>query len=207
MFPVLHPLDLPRAPAQQLGPHLRVRQPGPSILVGTFLQVFLVLAVPAYCLILVYAWMFPFGWSHSCIRILSGELSAYADIHGHFPAGQQTPEASLSLLYHKGFGVGAETLRGKTVPLSLVERILSEGGLLGADTCGWHYVEGLTHRDDRHLAILWDKVGLGHNGERLFPPGHEVLFLNGDVRIIRKADWQTFLEEQEELRAGIGKRP
>ena len=30
--------------------------------------------------------------------------------------------------------------------------------------------------DDRRLALCWDKVGLGHNGERLPDGGHTVLF-------------------------------
>jgi hypothetical protein len=76
--------------------------------------------------------------------------------------GGGTPEGSLSLLFSNY--VDAYTLRGKTVPLNVTEEGL-ETGKLGPDSCGWHYVEGLTDTDDPQIAILWDKVGLGHNGE------------------------------------------
>ncbi|MBL8794818.1 MAG: hypothetical protein JNM56_12995 [Planctomycetia bacterium] len=182
-------------------------EPGWSILVGSFLKVALPITVVAYGIAAWIAWKYPYGHSHCCIQFMRHALEMYAMKHGRFPSGEATPEASLSLLYHDDNECGAGVLRGKTVPLAVVERILNEGGLLGPDTCGWHYVEGLSPQDDRRFAILWDKVGLGHNGQRLSPPGREVLFVGGEVRIIRQADWPTFLAEQERLHAERRKQP
>ena len=103
-----------------------------------------------------YRYQFPYGASHCCDLILYQELAEYAASHGGaFPAGQSSPEASLSLLYTNVDGVTAELLRGKTVPEPLVRQILSHGGLLEPDSCGWHYVEGLKTDDDPRLAIFW----------------------------------------------------
>lgn len=149
---------------------------------------------------------YPYGWSHCCIKCMGLALCNYADAHGRFfPAGEATPEASLSLLYREGF-IDAETLRGKTVPEDVVRAILEKGELLGPDTTGWHYVEGLTLNDDPRIAILWDKVGLSHNGARLRGGGHEVLFVNGSSDYIRGKDWDTFLKEQEGLLAARTER-
>src|SRR5216683_121100 len=113
---------------------------------------------------LYHRWKYPYGWSHSCDKGLMFSLHQYAEDHGGaYPAGEATPEASLSLLYPKY--ADASLLQGKTVPLELVEAILERGDHLGPDTCGWHYVEGLRLDDNRRLALCWDKVGLGHNGE------------------------------------------
>jgi hypothetical protein len=147
-----------------------------------------------------HRWMFPYGYSHCCDIGLKFALDAYADEHGGlYPAGQVTPEASLSLLYPKY--TDPEVLRGKTVPLERVQQILAHGQLLDADSCGWHYVEGLTKSDDGRLAIFWDKVGLSHNGQHLWEGGHSVVFLDADCRVVSAEEWPQFLEEQATLLA------
>ena len=145
-------------------------------------------------------WLYPYGRSHCCDTALWLDLQNYAASHGGaFPAGEATPEASLSLLYPKH--ADANLLRGKIAPLVDVEAALKKNGRLGPSTCGWHYVEGLTTSDDGGIAIAWDKVGLGHNGERLSQGDHTVLFLNGRSEQITGDRWQAFLEEQQKLLA------
>src|SRR6267142_2049671 len=123
-----------------------------------------------------YHHRYPYGWSHCCDKVLAFALFQYADEHdGWFPQGEATPEASLSLLYRQDPAL-AYNLRGKTVPESIVRARLEAGELLTPETCGWHYVEGLRKDDDPRLALFWDKVGLGHNGERLSGGGHWVCF-------------------------------
>ena len=105
---------------------------------------------------------YPYGFSHCCDVILPGALQEYARTHGGaFPTGEATPEASLSLLYREKASYGRladeRLLRGKTVPESVVKKILERGELLTPDTCGWHYVEGLRTDDDPRLALFWDK--------------------------------------------------
>ncbi len=145
---------------------------------------------------------YPYGWSHCCLKGLGLSLLNYAETHdGHFPAGAGSPEASLSLLYQWSKGaVDAEVLRGKTVPVETVRKILEQGKLLGPETCGWHYVEGVTMSDDSHTAIVWDKVGLGHNGQDI-GGGHSVWFVHGPEEIIPASKWPQFLEFQQELMA------
>ena len=118
----------------------------------------------------------------------SRELCAEAN-SGVYPHGEVTPEASLSLLSRRELSFAenphsaVELLRGKTVPAEAVRAKLAAGQLLDPDTCGWHYVEGLTRRDNPELAIVWDKVGLGHNGERLGGALHEVLFVGRTLAV------------------------
>jgi len=147
----------------------------------------------------VYQRTYPYGWSHCCDRILMIALENYADDHGGaFPAGENTPEASLSLLYPKY--ADANLLRGKTVPLATVQSILDRGERLGPESCGWHYVEGLSKNADWRLALVWDKVGLGHNGQRL-DGGHMVVFVHFRFEHIPASQWDDFLQEQEAIHA------
>jgi hypothetical protein len=141
---------------------------------------------------------FPYGWSHCCDIQLGSALEQYAEEHGgHFPSGGDCPEASLSLLYSNY--ADANLLRGKIVPVDIVERALATKGKLGPDSCGWHYVEGLTLSDDPRIAIVWDKVGLGHNGQRLKNGGHSIILANGFRDFVSGARWPQFLEEQKQL--------
>jgi len=154
-----------------------------------------------------YAWWwhqrYPYGWSHCCDKQLMFALADYARAHdGAFPAGGETSEASLSLLYPDY--ADANLLRGKTIPLEVVEPILAGGGRLGPETCGWHYVEGLRVIDNRNLALCWDKAGLGHNGERLLEGGHWVIFIGHHIDYVPAQGWGQFRREQQELRAALG---
>lgn len=153
----------------------------------------------------VYAWRwytFPYGFSHCCLKQLGTALRSYAEDHdGHFPSGGGSPEASLSLLFRGDYGMDGQILCGKTKSPEVAQAILERGELLGSDTCDWHYVEGLTLADDRRLAIVWDKVGLGHNGQKLPQGGHSVLRLLGAEEVIPESEWPAFLEMQEQLMA------
>jgi hypothetical protein len=157
------------------------------------------LAVLAVAGIVWYKRTYPYGISHCCITLLSMALRMYAEDHGdRFPAGGASPEASLSLLYKTG-GIDAAMLRGMTIPEATARRMLESGKPLTAETCGWHYVPGLTKADDTRLALLWCKQPLGHNGQRTKGGGRQVVFVDGYTRWITGAEWPTFLEEQERL--------
>jgi hypothetical protein len=166
-----------------------------------------VVAITAAALALLmgagYAWhryTYPYGFSHYCLTVLGLALRQYAEEHdGHFPAGGVCPEASLSLLDRGHDGVYGSVLCGKTKSAEAATQILKDGGLLNADTCDWHYVEGLTLADDPQLAIIWDKVGLGHNGQRLSGGGHSICRLDGIEEEISESEWPQFLEEQKRL--------
>jgi len=146
-----------------------------------------------------YTQTFPYGSSHCCIIQFICTLEQYAEENGgKYPAGESSPEASLSLLY-KSNGMPPDILRGMTVPEKTVRRILEGGGLLGPDSCGWHYVPGLTRADDQKLALLWCKSALGHNGQRTKDGSREILFVGGRLGLISGDEWPAFLQEQEDL--------
>lgn len=145
-----------------------------------------------------YRWKYPYGRSHSCDKLLWFALLDYADDNGGvFPAGEGTPEASLSLLYPKY--ADAHVLSGKTVQPEVAQAILDRGELLGPETCGWHYVEGLERGGDSRLALFWDKARLGHRGERLSEGRTAVFFLSIGHKYISEAEWADFLTQHEEL--------
>jgi hypothetical protein len=149
-----------------------------------------------------YRYNYPYGAKHACLKCLGASLLMYADRHGsRFPSGGGCPEASLSLLY-RAVNESPYVLSGKTKSAEAAEQILKRGELLGPDTCDWHYVEGLTQCDDPRLALVWDKVGLGHNGERLAGGGHTILRVGSlGEEVIPESEWSAFLEEQERLMA------
>ncbi len=150
-----------------------------------------------------YRYTYPYGPKHACLACLGSSLLCYAGRHnGHFPTGGGCPEASLSLLYREEPDLGACVLSGKTKSTEAAQELLERGELLGPDTCDWHYVEGLTQYDDPRLALVWDKVGLGHNGQRLPDGSHTVLRVGciGE-EVIPESEWPKFLEEQERLLA------
>ena len=147
-----------------------------------------------------YRYEYPYGRTHCCTIGMWFDLRAYAESHeGRFPTGESTPEASLSLLYKAEHSL-PDWLAGRAKSGEVAKKILESGGLLGPQTCDWHYVEGLTWDDDDQIAILWDKSSLGHTGYRL-NGGHEVLRLRGLPEVIRADKWKEFLAEQAQLLA------
>jgi hypothetical protein len=166
----------------------------------------IVLAVIGTLFAVAYGWYrytYPYGRSHCCLKGIGIALEMYATRYGgHYPAGGGSPEASLSLLYREHtFEIGGYYLCGKTKSAETAQEILETGGLLGPDTCDWHYVEGLTTSDDDRFALVWDKIGLGHDGERLPDGGHSIWRLHGGEEVISGPEWPKFLEEQERLMA------
>ncbi len=166
------------------------------------------LAIVCVCAVFtgaLYAWhryTYPFGASHCCDKQLYPVLLGYADSNGgRFPDGEQTPEASLSLIHAKGEHDCADLLRGKTGSQEVAQEILDQGKLLDPDTCGWNYVPVHRVDDDHRLALFGDKEGLGHNGQRLPAGGHIVMFVGGFTEYIPAARWQEFLADQERLQA------
>jgi hypothetical protein len=165
------------------------------ILVG----VVMVVAILLGCAVVYYRVTFPYGQSHCCIIGMSGALEQYAEENGgRYPAGEASPEASLSLLYKSNY-IDPYTLRGMTVPEKTARPILEGGGLLGPDSCGWQYVPGLTRADDPGLALLWCKSALGHNGQRTKDGGRQVVFIGRGIEWISGNKWPSFLQEQKAL--------
>jgi len=94
------------------------------------------------------------------------------------------------------------------VSLATAEAAWQRQGQLDTDSCGWHYVEGLSATNDPTLAIAWDKSwGLGHNGQRIRKFGREVIYVNGSTVAKLVQDWPKFaVEQQEKLAKAIAAR-
>jgi len=58
---------------------------------------------------------------------------------------------------------------------------------------------GLAVKDDPRLALFWDKVGLGHSGQRLSDGGRMVIFVGGRRGYIPGPQGEAFLEQQQAL--------
>jgi hypothetical protein len=142
---------------------------------------------------------YPHGASHCCIIGMENALEMFArENAGHYPSGEASPEASLSLLARSNY-VDSYTLRGMIVPEQTVRSIFAHGGLLGPDSCGWHYTDGLTLADDARIAILYCKEPLGHNGQKTKDGSRQVVFVGGNIGWISGDKWTAFLQEQKEL--------
>jgi hypothetical protein len=166
------------------------------------LGVSILLVAAALAILGPYCWlryMYPYGYHRACHRQVLLALIQYAGDHDDkFPSGGATPEASLSMLYHEKYITDPGTLAGNGKSAEVAQQILESGGVLGPDTCDWHYVEGVNHDADATIAIFWDKSGFDHTGRRLHG-GHMVGFNDGHVEIIPANRWKEFLTEQEKM--------
>jgi hypothetical protein len=152
----------------------------------------------------LYQRKYPYGREHCCDKQLGLALIQYAEANGgRFPTGGATPAASLSLLYPEY--LDASVLRGKTYPEAPAQQLLESGKPLTPETCGWHYVDGLTmpKNGSSCIAIFWDKFGSDHNSGILPEGGHSVTFMDAHGEVIREADWPRFIAEQEKAWAAI----
>ena len=55
------------------------------------------------------------------------------------------------------------------------------------------------------IAIVWDKIGLGLDGDRLPYGGHTVVFMDGHAQVIKATDWPRFFAEQQKAWDAIRK--
>ncbi len=158
----------------------------------------LVGAVAVFGLVWLANRNYPYGREHCCDKQLGIALFNYAEVNGgRFPTGGATPEASLSLLYPDY--LPASVLRGKAYPEGPAKELLESGKPLTPETCGWHYVDGLTlpSGGGSRIALFWDKIGLDHFSGYLPHGGHSVTFMDAHGQVINEADWPRFIAEQE----------
>jgi hypothetical protein len=148
-----------------------------------------------------YRHKYPYGNRHICLKAIGLSIRMYSNrYNGHFPAGKESPEASISLLYTEGDLEHCDLLSGKSMLPEKAEKVLKAGGMMDNESCSWHYVEGLTERDSVDFAIVWDKVlGLGHHSQLTSDGSTEVLYLDGHTAYIKASEWDDFLKKQEEL--------
>jgi len=147
---------------------------------------------------------YPYGPLHCCTKLMGQTLVSYAATHdGWFPRGQNSPEASLSLICSNDVAM-VPTVRGKTVPVKMARAALLKNGVLSPESCGWNYVEGLSTNDSGQIAIAWDKSwGIGHDGRRIRGFGRELVYADGSDGVILYENWPKFAMGQREKLAMI----
>lgn len=159
----------------------------------------IILVIVALGLYAFYRYKYPYGYNHCCDLLLLRALEEYAETHERISSrGIDAGGLAEHALQQRRLGVARPPARKNRFG-SVAREVLKRDGRLGPESCGWHYVEGLRVDDDYHLAIFWDKVGLGHSGERLSRRGHTVIFVGGERRTISEPTWAAFLSEQQRL--------
>jgi hypothetical protein len=149
-------------------------------------------------------YQYPYGGEHRCDKALYLALCTYAEKNGKaFPAGEATPEASISLIHtlEEYSPCASQLLHRRDVPKEQLDQIFQKGELPGPDTCGWNYVEGLRLDSSPELALFWDKEGLSEVGMRLSGGGHMVTFVAGNSEHIPESQWADFTANQKKMLA------
>jgi hypothetical protein len=161
----------------------------------------------------IYAWYryeFPFGMGmrSAMMPCTMSALRIYADRNGGwFP--RQTSAAASSF--------GADALR-QLVPVYLnaanlagisgnireVERRVRMGQELDQSVSSWIYWPGFRDDDPPQLAIIWERSpGVTGTGRRTPAGWHAVGFADGTYEMVSPSKWETFVKEQEQLRAQV----
>ena len=158
------------------------------------------------CLLLVSAiagWVFygnkyPYGRTHRCSKALSSMLLEYAqENNGNFPRSEVPNALGLSALIESNPGA-LEYVVGKAGDLKAAERFYDENGFLEARHSSWEYTEGLSV-DDTERALLWDRIPLGHHGERTKTNSREVILIGGRVLVVPEGEWKDFIKNQSNI--------
>lgn len=147
----------------------------------------------------LYYAKYPYGRTHRCSKMLALLIIDYAKENGGiFPVSNQ-PGAMGLAPFLKQYPEAFELIVGKAGDLSQAKQFYLKHGYLKPEHSSWHYTPGLTIADSKR-AILWDRIPLGHNGERTESKSREVIMMDGSVKTIPATEWQEFLQKQNLLK-------
>ena len=145
------------------------------------------------------SYRYPYGRSHRCSKILPMELERYADEHGgSYPSVDFEDHLGLDKLISPGDLLSLERVVGKAGDAEEAKRFFDENGFLLRRHSSWKYVSGLSSDSPSTLALAWDKIPLGHNGQRTSNNSREVIYPGGIVDTINQHDWNDFMEHQRQ---------
>ena len=146
---------------------------------------------------------YPYGVTHRCSIGLSHMLMAHADEHeGQYPVPEREDQLGLELLLHAEdplSGDAFEIIVGKAGDVEAARAFYLEHGYLLKEHSSWHYVGGLTN-EDPSLILCWDKIPLGHNGQRQRGNPREVIMATGFREFVHESAWSEFLERHSSRR-------
>jgi len=145
----------------------------------TLFAIVLVIAIPMGFICWLWRHTYPYGREHCCDTQLCFALMSYADGHGGRYPTGGATPEASLSLLYPNYA-DASLLRGNSWPAG-----------------------------SRCIALFWDKIGLGHNSDRLPSGGHTVVFLDCSSHVINEADWPRFLADQEKAVAALrrGEKP
>jgi len=169
-----------------------------------WLWLLLSLPLPA-ALIWVYVRTHPlvFMETHAhCIVCAGMALDRYASEHGgRFPSHPRGYGNAL-LLLNEEFD---STLTGPGYDAAPFREARRTGADLSEEDCGRVYVQGLSQKSPREVALLFDKLptpGGDHCPfpyRMLRPLGREVWFVGGDRTFVPETEWPAFSSKQVDL--------
>ena len=134
---------------------------------------------------------YPYGSTHRCSKVLAMELRSFAEENGgKFPASENRDALGLSALLEKSPHF-LDLVVGKAGDLDKARQFYEKNGYLLPAHSSWNYVEGLTSND--YGALAWEKIPLGHYGQKQSSNSREVIMTDGMVRYIPEKDWNEFL--------------
>jgi hypothetical protein len=137
-----------------------------------------------------------------CIKGAGLELERYANEHGRrFPSHPQGYGNALLLLDEDYF----DCLTGPGYDAAPLREAKEARTDLAEEACGRVYIQGLTKKSNREIALLFDKLPTPGGDHcylpiRLWAPlGREVWFLGCEMSFVREDDWPEFARRQVDL--------
>jgi len=153
---------------------------------------------------MVYRWYYPFGKRDCAMPCTISALQVYADRNGGwFPRGGNNAADALRILF-PGYLGSARLLAGVSGDEGKVLGRLRSGQPLDQAISSWVYWPGFRKGDPSNLAVIWERAsGVNGIGRRTSPGAHVVGFADGHYDLISGARWDSFLKEQEQIRARV----
>ena len=146
-------------------------------------------------------WLYPFGNRRCALMCMYSPLSTFAYDHGgRFPCSKNGAFDALSQLYPE-YTPCPEVLAGISGNRKALAECIKLGKAFSEIECGWVYFQGMSVTDNPKIAILWDRIGgVSGDGRRDLKGRHPVLFIDGDIQLVKKEQWDLFVKQQQELR-------
>lgn len=143
---------------------------------------------------------FPYGHRTCCLPCMVGLLVSYSIEHDdNFPDGTNS-YAALQKLWSPSLSGSHEVLAGISGDIDTTSARLKARQPISSNECSWVYFPGLRYDDNRELMLIYERVsGIGFNGRRT--SGHAVGFIDGHHSQIPESQWESFLANQNKLRA------
>jgi hypothetical protein len=150
----------------------------------------------------IYQFYYPYGTRTCFLPCMLGALRTYASEHdGAYPDGTNSYRA-LAELHPRYLADSTEMLAGLSGDRHRVVQEVKAGRPIGSNECSWVYFPGLHTSDNPKLMLIYERTsGVRFDGMR--KPGRAVGFVDNQFAQIPDEKWNSFVAEQEKLRAEV----